>query len=356
MLLFSKVVVAWVALLGAVSGVLQLQPARAQQVSGPAPGSSVASQPSAADSPHRLLLRRYCTSCHNDRLMTADLSFDALDVAKVGEAAETWEKVVRKLRGGIIPPVARPRPDAASIAVFASYLESELDRAGAASPNPGRVPLHRLNRAEYANAIRVLLALEISAPALLPADEVGHGFDNIAGNLTLSPALLERYMSAARRISRLAVGDPSIGPGYTSKTYVVPINKTQNDRMSEDLPFGSRAGLAVRHHFPLDGEYSLRIKLKKSVYEYVVNLEEAHDLDVRLDGHRLERFERRVAAMVKREGTQELHDLQVARASLYPLGKPQERAVSFVALLARYGSELQSKMLEAAALHVAGLK
>ncbi len=189
-----------------------------------------------------------------------------------------------------MPPVGRPRPDAASIDQFASYLESELDRAAAASPNPGRVPVHRLNRAEYVNAIRDLLALEINGPALLPADEVGHGFDNIAGNLTLSPALLERYMSAARRISRLAVGDPSIGPGYTSKIYVVPINKTQNDRMSEDLPFGSRAGLAVRHHFPLDGEYHLRIKLKKSVYEYVVNLEEAHDLDVRLDGVRLQRF------------------------------------------------------------------
>ena len=292
---FSKVVLVWVAALAAVIGLLQLQPTRAQQVSsqGPAPLSQPQSSVSAAagpDSPHRLLLRRYCTGCHNDRLKTAGLSLDALDLSTVGEAAETWEKVVRKLRGGIMPPVGRPRPDAASIEGFASYLESELDRAGAASPNPGRVPVHRLNRAEYANAIRDLLALEINGPAMLPADEVGHGFDNIAGNLTLSPALLERYMSAARRISRLAVGDPSIGPGYTSKIYVVPINKTQNDRMSEDLPFGSRAGLAVRHHFPLDGEYNLRIKLKKSVYEYVVNLEEAHDLDVRLDGVRLERF------------------------------------------------------------------
>ncbi len=301
---FSKVVLAWVAVLAGANGVIQLQPARAQPGDGqtsasspPAPpaqpaapivGSSAGSP--AAESPHRLLLRRYCTSCHSDRLKTAGLSLEALDLSKVGDAAETWEKVVWKLRGGIMPPVGRPRPDAASIDQFASYLESELDRAAAASPNPGRVPVHRLNRAEYANAIRDLLALEINGPALLPADEVGHGFDNIAGNLTLSPALLERYMSAARRISRLAIGDPSIGPGYTSKIYVVPINKTQNDRMSEDLPFGSRAGLAVRHHFPLDGEYHLRIKLKKSVYEYIVNLEEAHNLDVRLDGVRLQRF------------------------------------------------------------------
>ena len=288
MSVFSKVVLAWVAVLTAASGLLPLQPARAQQVT-PATQAD-GSRSAAADSSHRLLLRRYCTSCHNDRLKTAGLSLDALDVSNVGAAAETWEKVVRKLRGGIMPPVGRPRPDAAGIDSFASYLESELDKAAGATPNPGRVPVHRLNRAEYANAIRDLLALEINGPALLPADEVGHGFDNIAGNLTLSPALLERYMSAARRISRLAVGDPTIGPGYTSKIYGVPINKTQNDRMSEDLPFGSRAGLAIRHHFPLDGEYNLRIKLKKSVYEYVVNLEESHDLDVRLDGVRLERF------------------------------------------------------------------
>ena len=288
MSVFLRLGLVWVAVLVAASGVLQIQPARAQPA---APARQADSNGStAADAPHRLLLRRYCTSCHNDRLKTAGLSLDALDLSNVAAAAETWEKVVRKLRGGIMPPVGRPRPDAASIDSFATYLESELDRAAAATPNPGRVPVHRLNRAEYTNAIRDLLALEINGPTLLPADEVGHGFDNIAGNLTLSPALLERYMSAARRISRLAVGDPSIGPGYTSNIYGVPINKTQNDRMSEDLPFGSRAGLAVRHHFPLDGEYHLRIKLKKSVYEYVVNLEETHDLDVRLDGARLERF------------------------------------------------------------------
>ena len=125
---------------------------------------------------------------------------------------------------------------------------------------------------------------------MLPSDEVGHGFDNIAGNLTVSPALLERYMAAARRISRLAVGDPTIGPGYTSRVYSVPMNMTQNDRMSEDLPLGSRGGLAASHNFPLDGEYHLRIRLKKSVYEYIVNLEESHELDVRLDGVRIARY------------------------------------------------------------------
>jgi len=152
------------------------------------------------------------------------------------------------------------------------------------------VPHHRLNRAEYANAIRDLLVLDIDGQTLLPPDDSGHGFDNMAGTLALSPSLVERYMSAARRISRLAVGDPSIGPGFTSKAYSVPINLMQDDRMSEDLPFGSRAGLSIRHHFPLDGEYEIKISLKKSVYEYIVNLEEAHDLDVRLDGLRVARF------------------------------------------------------------------
>jgi mono/diheme cytochrome c family protein len=300
---FSRVVLVWLAALIVVGGYLRLDAARPLQTA-PSPAAADAQRPAApavsqppaaertpaADSPHRTLLRRYCTSCHNEKLKTAGLMLDVMDVTSVAEAPEVWEKVVWKLRGGIMPPVGRPRPDRETINAFASYLESELDRAAFARPNPGRVAVHRLNRAEYSNAIRDLLALEINGQALLPADEVGHGFDNIAGNLSLSPALLERYMSAARRISRLAVGDPSIGPGYTSRVYIVPINMTQNDRMSEDLPFGSRAGLAVRHHFPLDGEYHFRVKLKKSVYEYVVNLEEAHDLDVRLDGARVQRF------------------------------------------------------------------
>ena len=152
------------------------------------------------------------------------------------------------------------------------------------------MPTHRLNRAEYANAVRDLLALDIEAEAMLPADDTGHGFDNLAGTLALSPALMERYLTAARRISRLAVGDPGIGPGLTSRTYAVPIAMTQNDRMSEALPFGSRGGLAVRHRFPLDGEYVLTVRLKRSVYEYIVNLDEAHDLDVRVDGRRVARF------------------------------------------------------------------
>ena len=247
-------------------------------------------QPLSVAAPQRALLARYCVTCHNQRLRTGGLALDMLDVSRVGEAPEIWERVVLKLRGGMMPPAGRPRPDPQTAHDFRTWLEAELDRAAASRPEPGRVPTHRLNRAEYANAIRDLLALDIDAAELLPADDTGHGFDNLAGTLALSPVLMERYLSAARRISRLAVGDPTIGPGFTSKTYGIPIAMTQNDRMSEDLPFGSRAGLAVRHRFPLDGEYVITIRLKRSVYEYIVNLDEAHDLDLRLDGRRVARF------------------------------------------------------------------
>src|SRR5262249_17965628 len=155
----------------------------------------------------RALLDRYCVTCHNQRLKTAGLMLDTIDVTDVARAPEVWEKVVGKVRGGIMPPTGRPRPARQAVEGFASRLESELDRAAAAKPNPGRVPIHRLNRAEYTNAVRDLLAIELDALSLLPADDSSHGFDNSAGALTLSPALLERYMTAATRVSRLAVGD-----------------------------------------------------------------------------------------------------------------------------------------------------
>ena len=264
-----------------------VRPEAPAQGAGP-PGSGATAHSGATV--QRALLDRYCVTCHNQRLRTGGLVLDALDVSRVGEAPEIWERVVLKLRGGMMPPAGRPRPDRQTYDGFRSWLEDELDRAAASRVEPGRVPTHRLNRAEYANAVRDLLALEVDAAALLPADDTGHGFDNLAGTLALSPVLMERYLSAARRISRLAVGDPAIGPGFTSKTYGVPITMTQNERMSEDLPFGSRAGLAVRHRFPLDGEYVITIRLKRSVYEYIVNLDEAHDLDLRLDGRRVTRF------------------------------------------------------------------
>ena len=238
----------------------------------------------------RALLDRYCVTCHHSRRPAGGLALDTHAVTEVAASPAVWERVVEKLRGGMMPPVGRPRPDRETAAWLRGWLEDELDTAAAATLRPGRVPTHRLNRAEYANAVRDLLALEIDAEALLPADDVGHGFDNLAGTLAVSPALMERYLAAARRISRLAVGDPTIGPGVTSRTYTVPITMTQNERMSEELPLGSRAGLSVRHRFPLDGDYVISVRLKRSVYEYIVNLDEAHELDVRIDGRRIARF------------------------------------------------------------------
>jgi len=234
------------------------------------------------------LLDRYCVTCHNPRLQTGGLDLTSLDLGAVDLAPARWEAVVGKLRGGMMPPAGRPRPDADTYTRFTHWLEDRLDEAS--TGEPGRVPTHRLNRVEYANAIRDLLAVEVNPEGLLPADDIGHGFDNLAGTLTLSPVLMERYLSAARRISRLAIGDPSIGPGFTSERYVVPIDLAQNDRMDETLPFGSRGGLAVRHRFPLDGDYDFTLRLKRSVYEYIVNLDEPHDLDLRIDGERVARF------------------------------------------------------------------
>ena len=166
-----------------------------------------------------------------------------MDPAHVGDAAEAWEKVARKLRTREMPPPGRPRPDDGTYRAAAAALESALDSASAARPNPGRVPVHRLNRTEYANAIRDLLALEIDSRSLLLADEPDHqGFDNVASVLSVSPALLESYLSAASTVSRLAIGDPTINP--VVDTFKIPTALVQDDRTSEALPFGSRGGTA----------------------------------------------------------------------------------------------------------------
>jgi mono/diheme cytochrome c family protein len=241
-----------------------------------------------ADS-HRKVLDTYCVTCHNSRLKTAGVALDAIDVAKVPEGAEVWEKVVRKLRAGAMPPPGRPRPDQATYDAFASYLETSLDRSAEARPNPGRTEtFHRLNRSEYQNAIRDLLAVDVDVSALLPADAADeHGFDNMAGVLSVSPALLERYISVARTISRRALGLP---PGLAIETYTVPLNLMQDDRVSEELPFGSRGGLAVRHNFPVDGEYAIKIRLQTNYVGYARGLDEAHRIELRLDGVRVREF------------------------------------------------------------------
>jgi mono/diheme cytochrome c family protein len=200
--------------------------------------------------PYRAVLNQYCVVCHNEQLRTAGLVLRKMDVANVPQGAEVWEKVIGKLRTGAMLPAGMPRPDNATYDTFATYLETALDHAAVAKPNPGRVAVHRLNRAEYTNAIRDFLAMDVDVASLLPVDDSGYSFDNIADVLSVSPMLLVRYMSAAGKVTRLAIGDPNVLPNL--ETYDVPYLLTQDERMSEDLPFGSRGGIAIRHNFPLD--------------------------------------------------------------------------------------------------------
>src|SRR5215813_13428782 len=195
--------------------------------------SSAASQqtsvPANAAAPYRALLDQYCVTCHNERAKTAGLMLDKMDLGQVGVGAETWEKVIRKLRGGMMPPTGRPRPSGDEIGNFVSWLETSLDRAGAAKPNPGRASIHRLNRTEYGNAIRDLLSLQVDVAELLPADDESNGFDNIADVLKVSPSLLEQYLSASRKITSLAVGDSGITP--ITQIYRTPPDLSQMEHI-----------------------------------------------------------------------------------------------------------------------------
>jgi len=251
-----------------------------------------AQQASTPASPYRAVLNRYCVTCHNEKLKTAGLMLDKMDVDKVAEGAPAWEKVVRKLRSGAMPPAGAPRPDKFTYDSFATYLETALNRAAAAQPNPGSPTIHRMNRAEFTNAVRDLLAIDpdsVDIGSLLPPDDSGYGFDNIGDVLSVSPVLLERYMSAARKMSRLAVGDAAIRPDFA--TYDVPRFLLQKDRISEALPFGSRGGIAIRHYFPLDGEYVIKVQLKRNYNgQNILGLAEQNQLDLRLDGARVKLF------------------------------------------------------------------
>ncbi len=228
-------------------------------------------------------MNRYCVTCHNERRQTpagAPLLLDKLNIDAVAEHPDVWEKVVRKVRSGAMPPVSMPRPDAVTLRQWVESLETALDRAAAAAPRVGRpAPVHRLNRAEYANAVRDLLGLEVEGRELLPADDSGYGFDNIGDVLSVSPGLLERYMLAAAKISRQALGDATLRP--TTATYKVSPLLLQTSRMSEDLPFGSRGGLAVRHHFPLDAEYVIKVDLSRNLDGGQIR--GVHEMEVRLD-------------------------------------------------------------------------
>ena len=239
----------------------------------------------------RQVVQTYCVACHNDRIKTAGLSLENLDPAQVEGRAAIWEKVAHKLRTRTMPPQGRPRPDDAVYDALATTLETALDREAAAHPNPGRPAIHRLNRTEYGNAVRDLLTIDIEAVdgrALLPPDDTGYGFDNIADVLSVSPMLMDRYFSSARKIARLAIGDAAMRPG--SRTYPLPKYTRQDDRMSDDLPFASRAGASIRHHFPVDGEYVVKINLLRTYTDLIRGLADPHQLEVRIDGRLIQQF------------------------------------------------------------------
>jgi mono/diheme cytochrome c family protein len=266
-----------------IVGVLCFVAAISTGVSGRAAQQApAASAGSVALSP-RATLDKYCVTCHNQRTKTAGLALDAIDFARVSDSGEVWEKVVRKLRTGAMPPPGRPRPEKALSDGVATYLEGALDRAALERPNPGRPTLHRLNRTEYRNAIRDLLGLEIDAASILPSDNEGYGFDNIADVLGSSPILTERYLGAAAKISQMALGRVRGTP--TPETFLVQSDLDQRGRVSEDLPWGSRGGIAIRYYFPVDGEYVIKPQLVELGLGGAIGLtEETHQLEVAVDG------------------------------------------------------------------------
>jgi len=229
----------------------------------------------------KALLDQYCVTCHSNRLKTANFSLEGADLTTIGDHAEEWEKVVRKLRGGVMPPPDIPRPSLEQYEGLRDFLEAEIDRTAAGRPNAGAVVLHRLNRTEYANAVRDLLDLDVDVTTLLPPDDSARGFDNIAGSLTISPTLLESYTSAAARVARMAVG---YWKTPTEATYLVPSDASQNQHL-EGLPFGTRGGLKVRHDFPADGEYKFEIQ-NFGIGSFIPN----EQLEILVDGERAHLF------------------------------------------------------------------
>ena len=269
--------------------VVQQPPASLPQNSGatraptPVPSEPVAS-PAAGPGPHQAVVANYCLSCHNGRTRTADLALDALDLRNVARDGAAWEKVIKKVRSGAMPPQGLPQPDASARAALVSYLETALDREAAARPNPGRPALHRLNRTEYQIVIRDLLALDVDAASLLPADDSSFGFDNVADVLGVSPVLLERYIAAAEKISAIAVGDPAMPPSDT--THRVRFDLTQTGHI-EGLPLGTRGGALIRDTFPLDGEYVIKPRLWRTNVGFIRGLAYPHQVEISVDGERV---------------------------------------------------------------------
>ena len=264
--------VLWIATLS-----VALPRAEAPQSAPPRPASS-------AETLDRSVVDKYCVTCHNQRLKTGGLTLDTPDLANVAAHSDVWEKVIRKVEAGMMPPAGVPRPDAAARKALVDNLEGVLDRAAKASPNPGRPLVHRLNRAEYANAIRDLLAVDLDVSALLPPDDSSAGFDNNADVLGLSPVLLESYLTAAERISALAVGDPKTPP--MGELFRVRQDESQ-DRHVDGLPIGTVGGLLIQTTLPLDGEYQFQVRLFRTNLGTMRGLEYPHQLEISVNGVRV---------------------------------------------------------------------
>src|SRR5262245_27338555 len=252
-----------------------------------------ATTPAGAPTPARELVTTYCVSCHNERAKTGNLMLDKADAAQVANSAEEWEKVIVKLRSHAMPPPGLRRPDNATYDSVATWLETALDRAAAANVNPGRPgELHRLNRVEYGNAVRDLFGVEVDSKAMLPADEQAHGFSTNADALSMQPALVDRYLAAAAKIARLAVGDPAIPAGFERYTALKDNSNestwlSQNERLGEEFPLGSRGGIVARHYFPVDGEYVFKIRLDRTDTGVIRGLQWRNDIEIRIDGVRV---------------------------------------------------------------------
>src|SRR5438067_9013213 len=236
----------------------------------------------------RAAIDKYCVGCHNSKIKIGGLALDKLDMAHVGDNADVWEKVVRKLRAGVMPPPGQPRPAAAAAETLIASLENDLDRAAAGRPNLAAPGVHRVNRTEYTNAVHDLLGIDIDAAAYLPVDDSSSGFDNVAGSLGVSPALVEGYMSAAGKISRLALGHET---APQQKRYVAPQDYSQEAHV-EGLPFGTRGGMVVKHYFPADGEYVISwFPVRGNTGELFGANRKGEQLEVTLDGQRVGLFD-----------------------------------------------------------------
>lgn len=265
----------------------------AQQSNQPTPVRRETTTASDVQTPARELVSTYCVTCHNQRMKAGSLTLDDVDGTQISRSADAWEKVVTKLRSRAMPPPGSRRPDNATYDRVATWLENELDRAASAHVNPGRpAELHRLNRVEYGNAVRDLLGVEIDARAMLPPDEQAHGFSTNADALSIQPALLDRYLAAATKISRLAVGDPTI-PAWVERYTAVEGNSnettwlSQSNRLGEEFPLGSRGGIAARHYFPVDADYAFSLRLDRTDTGVIRGLQWKNDIEIRVDGVRV---------------------------------------------------------------------